>query len=79
MNDRQNYAKVKRISQLIVRSIFIILRVHQIVLTFTKKVLRVKRANMRKRKLVVAICLLNVAVPLRDESRKAEANRKRKL
>ena len=46
-------------------------------LTFTKKVLRVKRADMRK--LVVAICLLNVAVPLRDDSRKAEANRKRKL
>ena len=30
------------------------------------------------RKLVVAICLLNVAVPKRDESRKGEANRKRK-
>ena len=46
-------------------------------ITFTKKVLRVERADMRK--LVVAICLLNVAVPVHDESRKGEANRKRKL
>ena len=30
-------------------------------------------------KLVVAICLLNVAVPIRDEFRKGEANTKRKL
>ena len=30
-------------------------------MTFTEKVLRVKRADMRK--LLVAICLLNVAVP----------------
>ena len=31
------------------------------------------------RKLVVAVCLLNVAVQMRDDSRKGEANRKRKL
>ena len=79
MNDRQKYAKVKRntsnirflFSQLIVEfSLFS-------EWTFTKKVLRVKRADVRK--LVVAICLLNVAVPMRDESRKGEANTKRKL
>ena len=57
--------------------IFGILQVHYIFFTFTKKVLRVERADMRK--LVVAICLLNVAVPMHDESRKGEANRKRKL
>ena len=45
--------------------------------TFTKKIIRVKRADVRK--LVFAICLLNVAVPMRHESRNAEANRKRKL
>ena len=31
------------------------------------------------RKLVVAVCLLNVAVPMRDESAKGEANRERIL
>ena len=31
------------------------------------------------RKLVVAICLLNVAVPIRDESREGEAKTRRKL
>ena len=30
------------------------------------------------RKLVVAICLLNVAVPMRDESRKGEGQQERK-
>ena len=82
MNDRQKYAKVKRniskikflFSQLIVKfSLFS--KFTDFFWTFTKKVLRVKRADVRK--LVFAICLLNVAVPMRDESRKGEANTKR--